>query len=162
MWWMILLIVLAALVGLVLLLAVVGLFLADGHVAERTARYRAAPDAVFDAIREIAAQPGEVPVVVDEAERPRRLVTRISDDTLPFGGRWVYELAADDAAGTTGTRLTIREEGFVKNPIFRALSRTVYSLSSTLEKYHRDLGARFGETVTPAGPPVSHHRRPAA
>ena len=68
---------------------------------------------------------------------------RIADDTLPFGGTWTYELAPEGA----GTRLTITEDGVVRNVVFRFLSRWVFSHTATLEKYLRALGRKFGEEV---------------
>jgi len=69
---------------------------------------------------------------------------------LSFGGRWIYELAPDGA----GTRLTITEDGFIKNPVFRLLSRTVFSTASTLERFLADLGAHLGvEAMVEVAPP---------
>jgi hypothetical protein len=87
-----------------------------------------------------------VTYVVRELQPATRLVLAIDDDELAYGGRWVYALTpADDG----GTRITITEEGFVKNPIFRFLSHKVLSQTATLERYLSDLGAHFGEQVTP-------------
>ena len=76
---------------------------------------------------------------------PSRLVTRIADEELPFGGSWTFELRPDGA----GTLLTITERGFVKNVIFRALARYVFTHHRTLEQYLRTLGRRFGVEVKP-------------
>lgn len=107
---------------------------------------------------------GVITFVVDqdqapEAGRAGRLVTRIADDKLPFGGRWIIEVApADDPAhaerGPEGaeskhSRVTVTEDGFVKNPVFRFLSRTVFSLTSTIEEWLRSLGRQLGAEVTP-------------
>ena len=42
-----------------------------------------------------------------------------------------------------GTRLTITEDGFVKNPVFRLLSKTVFSPTASLERFLADLGAHL-------------------
>jgi Activator of Hsp90 ATPase homolog 1-like protein len=68
-------------------------------------------------------------------------VTRITDDTLPYGGQWEYHLAPNG----NGTVLSITERGFVNPVIFRLLSRTVFSLTGTMEAYHRSLAAHLGE-----------------
>jgi len=81
---------------------------------------------------------------IDVDERASRRFTRIADDKLPFGGRWIFELAPDGA----GTRLTITEDGFVKNPVFRLLSRRVFSHTATLERFFLDLGGHLGVAVT--------------
>lgn len=44
--------------------------------------------------------------------------------------------------------MTITEDGFVKNPIFRLLSKTVFSQSSTIERFLADLGAYLSVPVT--------------
>jgi hypothetical protein len=80
-----------------------------------------------------------------EAIPAKRLVGRISDKSLPFGGGWTYELQPLDG----GTRLTITETGIVRNPIFRFVSRFVMGHSATLDKYLTFLGQKFGEQVTP-------------
>ncbi|MEJ7813055.1 MAG: SRPBCC family protein [Gemmatimonadaceae bacterium] len=89
---------------------------------------------------------------------PGRLVTRIADPSLPFGGEWEMSVAASDsgAAGAGGTVVTITERGEVRNPIFRFVSRFVMGHASTIERYLRDLGRALGESVTPApAPPAS-------
>jgi uncharacterized protein YndB with AHSA1/START domain len=166
-------IAIAVVVGIPLLLAAVGMFLPRGHVNTRSARFARSPQAVWDVITDFAGattwrtglarvemlppvggkasfvehgKDGKLPFVVEEQVAPRRLVMRILDKGLAFGGCWILEVAADG----DGARLTITEDGFIRNPIFRTLSRTVFSTSATIEQYLRGLGAHFGETVTPA------------
>ena len=76
---------------------------------------------------------------VIESAPPHRLVTRIADAGLPFGGRWEYDLAPDGS----GTRLTITERGEVYNPLFRFLSRFVFGHTATMEKYLAALERRL-------------------
>src|SRR5687768_7054389 len=143
--WIVLSII-GGLVGLVVLMALIGLALPREHVAARSAVIARPPDVVWQALVELDAQPrwrrgvkrieqltpttfrehgsqGTITYEVTESREPERRVTRIADDKLPFGGRWIYELAPDGA----GTRVSITEEGFVKNPVFRFLARTVFS-----------------------------------
>ena len=168
----------AALVGLVALIALVGALLPAGHVAARRARYRQSAEALFATLTDFAAAPtwrkdvkrvellppregrsafreqasyGDVTYEVDERTPPRRLVVRIADETLPYGGAWTYELAPD--AG--GTRVTITERGHVKNVIFRFLSRFVFSHHAMIDRTLRALGAHHGEAVTPEPAPPS-------
>lgn len=170
------------LVGLVALMALIGLALPRGHVAARRVVLTRPPEAVWAALTDLDAQPRwrrglEKVERLDERrfrettrhgaitfelvdERPRELrVTRIADAALPFGGRWIYELAADGG----GTRLTITEDGFIKNPVFRFLARTVFSPSATLEAFLRDLAAHLGvaAAVEPAEPSSLASPRPS-
>jgi hypothetical protein len=85
-------------------------------------------------------------LVVDRAEAPRRLVTRIeAPPNAAFGGSWIYEIASDGA----GSRLTVTEEGWIANPIFRVLAKTVFGYHRTLDSYLVALGRRLGEIATP-------------
>jgi hypothetical protein len=72
---------------------------------------------------------------------PTRIVNRIADPTLPFGGSWTYEIAPSGS----GTELTITENGEVYNPLFRFVSRFIMGHTATIEKYQRDLVARLKE-----------------
>jgi len=75
---------------------------------------------------------------------PGRLVVRIADPRLPYGGGWTYELSAVDG----GTLLRVTERGEVYNPIFRFVSRFIMGHTKSLEDYLNALGKKFGETVT--------------
>jgi uncharacterized protein YndB with AHSA1/START domain len=167
------LIIAASLLGLVALVTVVGALLPRDHVATMTARIAAAPDAVWMAITTPAAFPrwradvqrvellppaptgpswrehsrnGTITMVVDVADPPRRLVSRIADEGLPFGGRWEYRIEPD---GAGASRVTITEYGSVYNPLFRFISRYVMGHTATIESYLRALGKRFGDEPTP-------------
>ena len=155
------------LAGLVLLLALIGRALPRGHVAARKATFTRPPAAVWEALTSLDAQPswrkgltrierlsptrfrehgrhGATTYELAEAAEPSLRITRIADDQLPYGGRWIYELAPSG----DGTSLTITEDGFIKNPVFRVLSRTVFSTTATIEQLLRDLGAHLGSPAT--------------
>jgi len=166
------LLVAGLLVALVALVALAGSLLPRDHVAARRARLSRPPAEVFGVIqdaaraaewrsdvkhveplepvagrrrfREVSGQGAITFEVMDEVV-PSRLVTRIADEGLPFGGSWTYEL---EPSGE-GTLITITERGFVKNVVFRALARYVFTHHRTLEQYLRALGRRFGVDVTP-------------
>ncbi|PYP70520.1 MAG: hypothetical protein DMD41_14750, partial [Gemmatimonadetes bacterium] len=74
---------------------------------------------------------------------PRRLVRRIADPKLPFGGTWTWEITA--APG--GSTLTITEDGEIYNPIFRFVARFILGYTGTMESYLKALAARLGEQV---------------
>lgn len=83
---------------------------------------------------------GAMKMVLEREEVNQTLVTRIDDDSLPFGGTWTFSLTTE----ANGTRLRITESGFVKSPPFRFISRFFMGHSSTLKQYLSDLAARNG------------------
>jgi hypothetical protein len=169
-----LLYILSALAVLVVIMAVVGMRMPAEHLAARRAKLAKPADRVWTALTDLDNQPqwrkglrkverldardgkpafreltsqGVITYVIDDERPPAGTasglrVTRIADDRLPFGGRWIYELAPD------GT-LTITEDGFVKNPVFRFLSKTVFSQSATLEQFLRELAFHIGSDAQP-------------
>ena len=168
----IVLIVLAVLAGLVALMALIGLLLPRDHVAARAASFKQPPAELFAVIRDFAAaaawrgdvervellepvagrvryretgKQGKVTYELMEEDAPRRMVVRIADEDLPYGGTWTFELAPRDG----GTELAITERGFVTNPLFRFLSHFVFSASASIDGYLKALGKKLGEDVVP-------------
>jgi uncharacterized protein YndB with AHSA1/START domain len=161
-----LLIVTSLLVAIVLLVAIIGWMLPAAHVATREGTFAASPDAIWKAITDVDAFPswrsdvksvervagtekltwierggsGTLTFVVDVSDAPRRLVTRIADPKLPFGGTWTYDLSSSSG----GTVLRITENGEIYNPIFRALARFVFGYESTLTSYLDALKKKVG------------------
>jgi uncharacterized protein YndB with AHSA1/START domain len=160
------------LVSLVIVVVVIGYLLPESHVASVSARYAASPDTIWATLTDVSAFPqwrsdvkrvellpdengqrgwrehGSQDVItyrVVESAAPRRLVSRIADEHLPYGGSWTYELVPADS----GTRLTITENGEVYNPIFRFVSRFIIGHTGTMESVLRALGSKHGETITP-------------
>jgi uncharacterized protein YndB with AHSA1/START domain len=154
-------------VALIGLLALIGSFLPRDHEASRTQRFAQSRDVVWAVIRDFARHPewrkdvkrvelvadvggqsgvrehgghGAVLYALDADEPPAKLVMRIADDSLPYGGSWTIELKP---AGS-GCEVTITERGFVKNPIFRFLSKTVFSPAATIESYLAALAKKLG------------------
>jgi hypothetical protein len=101
---------------------------------------------------------------VEASEPPRRRVVRIADVNLPYGGTWTYEVtpatpsggagADAGAAGAPLTQITITERGEVYNPIFRFMSRFVFSHHATIDAYLTSLGKKLGEPVAPETVPT--------
>ena len=92
---------------------------------------------------------GTILYEVVSSQPNKSLVTRIADPSLPFGGRWTYELLP---AGDS-TTLRITEDGEVYNPVFRFASRFIFGHSATIDQYLRDVARRFGDDsakITPA------------
>ncbi|HSA55072.1 MAG TPA: SRPBCC family protein, partial [Gemmatimonadaceae bacterium] len=88
---------------------------------------------------------GVVAYRVERNEPPTRWVTRIDDPSLPYGGTWTFGLAPRGS----GTSLTITEDGEIYNPIFRVLSRTVFSTAATIEAYQAALRRHLESPVRP-------------
>jgi len=157
-----------ALVGLVILITVIGWLLPRDHVATRIGRYRQPPEDIWKAITDVDAMPswreglksvkhlpdrnglpahvevtnsGTIPYETVEMTPPQKLVTRIADPKLPFGGTWTFELAPV----SDGATLRITERGYVTNPFFRFMSRTIFSQTATMESYLKSLANKFGE-----------------
>jgi uncharacterized protein YndB with AHSA1/START domain len=150
--------------------AAVGYVLPKGHKASRTITVAAPPDAVFGAIADVRRYPewrrdvksvdvapddgkgllfrehggsGDVLFRFETMDAPRRLVARIADPSLPFGGTWTYELQP----GGAGTALTITEDGEVYNPIFRVMQKLFFSPYKTIDMYQADLKRRLGRGI---------------
>ena len=165
------LIVIGALAGLVLVIAIIGAMLPRDHVATMATTVAAPPDSVWAALTDVAAYPswrsdlksvdvvskaplswrevrsqGSMTLTAEAFEPPRRMVARIRDEGQPFGGAWEYSVAPDSAGRT---RVTITERGWVSNPIFRFVSRYVIGHYSTLDGYLRALSRKFGAEITP-------------
>lgn len=83
---------------------------------------------------------GSMTLEVTVWEPPRRMVTRIADEGLPFGGTWTYALLPDPL----GTRVTLTENGEIYNPIFRFVSRFVLGLDATMRTYLDGLETHMG------------------
>ena len=159
---------LLGLASLAVLIAVIGALLPRDHVATRIGRYHQTPDAIWKAITDVDAMPswrdgltsvehlpdsnglpahleitsnGKIPFETMEMTPPQKLVTRIADPKLPFGGTWTFEIAPV----AHGATLRITERGYVTNPFFRFMSKFVFGQTSTMETYLKSLAKKFGE-----------------
>jgi uncharacterized protein YndB with AHSA1/START domain len=159
------LIVLGGLVVVVLVVLVIGWLLPVNHKATADATYNATPAQLFALITDVEAFPkwrsslsaveilpagnghnrfrergknGAILYEVESAQHDSRLVTRIADKALPFGGTWTYELTPRG----TSTNLRITEDGEVYNPIFRFVSRFVFGHTATINEYLADVGRK--------------------
>jgi uncharacterized protein YndB with AHSA1/START domain len=156
------------LAGFLILITLIGWLLPKEHVATRQGRYRQPPEALWKAITDVDAMPswreglksvkhlpdknglpahleitnmGEILMETVEMTPPRKLVNRIADPKLPFGGTWTFEITPT----AEGSTLHITENGFVTNPVFRVLSRFVFGYTGTIESYLKSLAKKFGE-----------------
>ncbi|MBI4470663.1 MAG: SRPBCC family protein [Acidobacteria bacterium] len=164
--------VLGLVVVIIVIAASIGAALPKEHVATRTTLLRQPPETIWQVITDYGGSPSwrrELKTVerlpdhdgnpvwreIDqhgqgmsletvEAVPPNRLVRRIADQDLPFGGTWTYELVPAEG----GSRLTITENGEVYNPIFRFMSRFLFGHTASIDSYLKSLGKKFGEEVT--------------
>lgn len=156
--------------GILILISLIGWMLPKEHSVTREARFHQPPDAIWKAITDIDAMPswrqglksikrlpdqngmpswaetsdsGTIPFETVTSRPPSKLVVRIADPKLPFGGTWTYEITP--VAG--GSSLRIREDGEVYNPLFRFLTRFVFGYSGTMDTYLKSLAKKFGEPL---------------
>ena len=152
--------VVGALGALLLALVAFGYALPVTHVATRDAVLPAPPGRIFAVLTDVEAFPtwrsdvkeveilaraplqwreegGNDTIAFEAAEvvPPTRLVTRITDKSLPFGGSWTFALQPANG----GTKLTITENGAIYNPLFRVMSRFVFGHTATIDRYLADL-----------------------
>ena len=164
-----------SLIALVLLVYLIGLFLPVRHSVTLAREVAGTPEEVWTVITGVEEFPAWRPGVVhaerleplggwpawreegpDETltfaiaavEPPRRLVSEIVDEGLPFGGRWTYTLEPT----ASGTRVTITEDGFVYSPLYRVVSRFA-GYETTAQSYLDALQARMGGIVEQVPPP---------
>lgn len=120
------------LVGVLILITLVGWLLPKAHTVTREARFKQPPEVIWKTITDIDAMPawrqglksvkrlpdqnglpawvetsdsGTIPYETVLSEQPAKLIVRIADPKLPFGGTWTYEITP--AAG--GSALHICE-----------------------------------------------------
>jgi uncharacterized protein YndB with AHSA1/START domain len=159
------LIVLGSLVALVLIVAGLGYLLPVAHTATVERPYAASVNHLFAAVatpsdyprwrrgvtnvemlqaqqgkptfREMGSN-GPMTFAFDELVPDRRIVSRIADTNLAFGGSWTYEFSPTE----TGSTLRITENGEVYNPVFRFMARFIFGHDRTMRQFHEDLGRR--------------------
>jgi uncharacterized protein YndB with AHSA1/START domain len=164
------LVLLGVLVAAVAIAYTVGARLPQDHLAVVRARFAAPPDSVYDAITNVDAYPkwrkdvksvsrlparnghtawretagsGVLDYEATVAIRPNRVVNTIITKDAGFTGRWIFQILPD----STGSTLTVTEEGAVQQPIFRFLQRYVFGTHAAMETFLHSLGGRFGEKV---------------
>jgi len=154
--------------GLITSVALVGASLPVKHTATRSASFKASPQQLWDIIsgppnwrpdvtryEELPQRDGhrvwteygkggsKMTYEVGQADPPRKLVTRIADPHLPFGGTWTYEIVPGAESGST---LTITENGEVYNPFFRFISRYVMGYTATMDRYLQALQTKLASS----------------
>ncbi len=159
--------IVVGLIAAVATMGVAGMFLPKAHLATRSLKLGRPPEEVWAVISDFQAatswrsgiksverspdQDGHpvwretdrrghaVPFEVVELSPPRRMVMRIADPKLPFGGRWTYALEPESG----GCRLRITEDGEIYNPMFRYIAKLM-GYTGTMDAYLKALGAKLG------------------
>ncbi|HTL05236.1 MAG TPA: SRPBCC family protein, partial [Gemmatimonadales bacterium] len=152
--------ILVGLLALVALLFLIGAALPRSHRATSSVTLTRSPADVWVVVRDLGALQGTwselksarrlpdqggrevweqdaggfpMRLIVEESAPPARLVTRIdAGEKAAFGGTWTYKL---EPAGS-GSRLTVTEDGFVGNPLFRVMLKAM-GTHRTLDGYLR-------------------------
>lgn len=158
------------LVGLVDIVLLIGYRLPQDHVASRTLTSKQPPQAVWAVISDHADEPNWRPdlkkvehmwdarrmeiwretysngdtlsFATAEFQPPQRMVRVITDENIPFGGRWEYKIEPDKNGGS---RLTITEYGWVRPPLFRFVSKYIIGHSASIDDYLKALAKKLGE-----------------
>jgi hypothetical protein len=155
-----------------LMVVLVGFLLPQQHVAARAITLHRKPGDVFQLISDFKAAPswrsdvqevefhppvdghicyrekgtnGVLTLEIVESNPPSRMVTRIADKGLPFGGIWIFDISPTPE----GCRLNITERGEIYNPMFRFVSRFLVGYPRTLDSYLRNVGRKFKENSVP-------------
>jgi hypothetical protein len=126
--------------ALVAIAAAIGARLPREHVASRSLRVRRTPQEIWPALMEVTAA-ASVPVDVLEHDPPWRMVTRVKETEKNFGGTWTSVVAS----GPEGSTLTITEDGWVANPVFRFMSRFVIGHHATMDGVLKQVAAKLNE-----------------
>jgi uncharacterized protein YndB with AHSA1/START domain len=163
------------LVGASALVVAVGAMLPREHSVSRTAPLNRPPDVLWEAITDFAGQVSwredlhhverlpdmdgrqvwketnkrgqALTMETVESVPPSRLVRRIADDNLPFGGSWTYEIGQYGEVAA----LTITENGEIYNPFFRFVSRFIIGHTATIDGYLMALSKKLGVEVSITG-----------
>ena len=151
--------VVVILVSLIALVAIVGVLLPKSHVVSRSMSFKQSPEEVWRVIsdyagqakwrqdlktievlpeknghaliREIDKSGDAITYETIESAPPKKLVRRIADENLPFGGTWTFAIKPSGQ----GSMLTLTENGEVYNPIFRFVSRFVMGHTANIDGY---------------------------
>lgn len=141
-----LLLVGVALVVVVAIVAIVGSMLPRNHVASRTLHVRRALQDVWAVVTRLAGG-SSIPVEVVESTPPTRLVTRVKETERNFGGTWTIAIAPSP----DGSTLTITEDGWVANPIFRFMSRFVIGHHATMDALLKNVAKQLDQEPVLSG-----------
>jgi hypothetical protein len=156
------------LTAVVLLIILIGMTLPVEHVASRRARFRQTPQVLFAVLsgppdwrpdvsrfEQLAPSKGRqqwkeydshgegVLYELVESAPPLRRTIRIADETLPYGGTWTFDIVPIEG----GSLLRVTENGEVRNPLFRFVSKYLMGHTKSIDGFLTNLGKKFNEPV---------------
>ena len=138
--------IVGGLVALVAAIALVGSVLPRTHKASRTLRVKRSPEEVWPVVTQ-TAQASSVPVDLLESDPPHRLVTRVKETERNFGGTWTIAIVTVHG----GSTVTVTEDGWVANPIFRFVSRLVIGHHATMDALLKQVAKTLNEDAVLSG-----------
>ena len=167
----VLLTIVVAILGLVVLGWCIGKVIPQRHEASRSAKFAKRPEQVWamladfpnyakwapqvKSVRRLPDHDGHpvyqfegkwgMPLEVETLDAPHRMVTRIADPTLPFGGSWTWVIAREG----NGARVTVTEDGEIRPALMRTMARFFFGYTTTLDSYLKALGDGLDETIVP-------------
>jgi hypothetical protein len=169
-WLLIALPIVVALVAAAVTIVVAGACMSRTHTATRSARFTVSPEVLWGIVTDFQGRSSwapnvtsverlpdrnghpvwkdvrddgwSMPIEVEVFEPPRRMVGRIADEKMPFGGAWTWEITPESG----GSRLRITEDGEVKVAVFRYFM-AVGDKASTIRGVLTALGKKTGQEV---------------
>lgn len=163
----ILLIVGGVLVAIVVVVFAGGAMLPQNHTVRSEITTAAAPDVAWSVITDYRNSPswrpdvekvepapaqnghdvwveryksGEKMTLEDvEVRGPTRLVRKIVDKDLPYGGVWTFEITPDGS----GSKIAITEDGEVYNPAFRFIGKFILGNDMAMKQFLKELDAKL-------------------
>jgi hypothetical protein len=133
-------------VGLVAVVVGIGSMLPRTHKASRTLRVKRSPADVWPVVVQVT-QASDVPVDVLDSRPPNRLVTRVTEKEKNFGGTWTIDFAPVDG----GSTVTVTEDGWVANPVFRFVSRLIIGHHATMDGMLKQVAKTLNEEAVLSG-----------
>jgi len=162
--------------GLIVLLIVgvllIGSLLPKRHIVSRSASFKATPERLFALVagnqewrpdvkscemivtpdgrqfqRETLKHGETILYELDGIRVPHSIQRRIATESLPYGGSWSFTFEPAGATGSGRTRVRIREDGEVYNPVFRFVSRFILGQTSTIDSYLESMASAVDEAI---------------
>jgi hypothetical protein len=148
-------------IGLVIVVAIIGMLLPKHHIATRRAAFKQSAAALWSLISDVDSfatwAPGvksleklpprdgqeawklihnrgdSMSFALVERTPPSRFVTRIIDESA-FGGTWTWVITPQ---GENAATVAITEDGDIHNPIFRFVARFILGYRGTMDAHLR-------------------------